>query len=203
MFRCTAIYQLRAVYFQLSTILSVEGCVRGKIIKHGFGLHVHFYSGYFLLSLPHLLPLPKYSCYTSKIHINSKDTGLLLHYVIWRIQFLLYTRQNEASIHVLRSSNHLYILSGKYCHLYISSAVHSSNSDLAYLARLQANSWLNKKKISVCIDCRQVPKFEKGDYQLRHVCPSTWNNLASAGQTFIKMNICVFFENLLRKCKCH
>jgi hypothetical protein len=51
---------------------------------------------------------------------------------------------------------------------------------------------------------RRVRKIAKRDYYyLRHVCPSACNNSAPTGQIFMKCDICVFFENFLRKSKFH
>jgi hypothetical protein len=33
--------------------------------------------------------------------------------------------------------------------------------------------------------------------------PPTWNNLAATGRIFMKFDVCVFLENLLRKFKLH
>ena len=49
----------------------------------------------------------------------------------------------------------------------------------------------------------RVNKIAKSDYQLRHICPSAWNNSAPAGQIFKTFKIWVFFENLSGKFKFH
>jgi hypothetical protein len=36
---------------------------------------------------------------------------------------------------------------------------------------------------------RRVRKIAKSDYELRHVCPSTWNNPASIERIFMKFGI--------------
>jgi len=46
-----------------------------------------------------------------------------------------------------------------------------------------------------------VRKIANGDYYLRHVCPSAWNNLARTGNIFINFYACEFFENLSKNFK--
>ena len=60
---------------------------------------------------------------------------------------------------------------------------------------------------------KSVRKIAKTEYYLRHVCssvgpsvcfsfyPSAWNNSASTGRIFMKLDIWVLFENLSRKFK--
>ena len=42
----------------------------------------------------------------------------------------------------------------------------------------------------------RVSTIAEGDYWLRRVCPSAWNNTSPNTQMFIKFNVCIFFENL-------
>ena len=40
-----------------------------------------------------------------------------------------------------------------------------------------------------------IHRIVKSDYLFHYVCPSAWNNSASAGQIFMEFDIWVFFEN--------
>jgi hypothetical protein len=46
---------------------------------------------------------------------------------------------------------------------------------------------------------RHVHKIAKSDYQLYHVCPSSWNSSASTAQIFMKLDIYGFFKIMSRK----
>jgi len=61
--------------------------------------------------------------------------------------------------------------------------------------------------ISTGLIFSHIRKTAKGDYQLRHVRsfvrPSAWKNSSPAGRFFMKFDISVFLEYLLRKFKYH
>jgi hypothetical protein len=62
----------------------------------------------------------------------------------------------------------------------------------------------NQVYIIVCI-FRRVPKIAKIDYKVHvlpsSVCPSAWNSSAPTERILMKLDMCAFFENLLRKFK--
>jgi len=62
-------------------------------------------------------------------------------------------------------------------------------------------------RLCSCPVFRRVRKTAKSDYQLCHVSlyvrSSAWNNSAPSGQSFMKFDIRVVFENLSRNPKCN
>jgi hypothetical protein len=58
---------------------------------------------------------------------------------------------------------------------------------------------LQEKKLKIFRIFRRVRKITKSDYWLRHVCRSTWNDLAPTGRTFMKFDIRRFFSKCVEK----
>jgi hypothetical protein len=48
--------------------------------------------------------------------------------------------------------------------------------------------------VKIHVIFRRIRKIAKSDYELRHVCPSAWNNSAPEIQIFMKFDASEFFR---------